>query len=144
MGICPAHYVNNKAIAMPRPKYCRKVGCVPDRNYFKPRGIPASILEEIVLTLDEFEAIRLADFEGLYQEDGARKMDISRQTFGRILDGAHEKIADVLIIGKALKIEGGEVSIGQVQRVRCPRCRREYELSPSSGSAYGCPHCKKH
>jgi len=84
---------------------------VPDKNYFKPRGIPASQLEEVVLSLDEFEAIRLADFEGLYQEDGARKMNISRQTFGRIIDSAHRKIADVLVNGKALKIEGGEVSV---------------------------------
>ncbi len=84
---------------------------MPDKNYFKPRGIPASQLEEVVLSLDEFEAIRLADFEGLYQEDGARKMNISRQTFGRIIDSAHRKIADVLVNGKALKIEGGEVSV---------------------------------
>ena len=84
---------------------------MPDSNYFKPRGIPVSMLEEVVLTLDEFEAVRLADFECLYQEDGARKMNISRQTFGRIIDSAHKKIADVLINGKALKIEGGEVAI---------------------------------
>ena len=96
---------------MPRSKCCRQVGCVPDSNYFKPRGIPVSMLEEVVLTLDEFEAVRLADFECLYQEDGARKMNISRQTFGRIIDSAHKKIADVLINGKALKIEGGEVAI---------------------------------
>jgi predicted DNA-binding protein (UPF0251 family) len=87
------------------------VGCVPDKNYFKPRGIPASQLEEVVLSLDEFEAIRLADLEGLYQEEGARKMNISRQTFGRIIDSAHKKIADVLVNGKALKIEGGEVTV---------------------------------
>ncbi|MBP7736919.1 MAG: DUF134 domain-containing protein [Spirochaetes bacterium] len=96
---------------MARSKCCRQVGSVPDTNYFKPRGIPATMLEEVVLTLDEFEAVRLADLEGLYQEDGARKMNISRQTFGRIIDSAHKKIADVLINGKALKIEGGEVAI---------------------------------
>lgn len=100
-----------KRFDMARSKCCRQVGCVPDKNYFKPRGIPASLLEDVVLTLDEFEAIRLADFLGLYQEDGARNMNISRQTFGRIIDSAHKKIADVLINGKALKIEGGEVAI---------------------------------
>lgn len=87
------------------------MGCVPDKNYFKPRGIPASLLEEVVLNLDEFEAIRLADLEGLYQEDGAKRMNISRQTFGRIIESAHKKIADVLMNGKALKIEGGEVAV---------------------------------
>jgi predicted DNA-binding protein (UPF0251 family) len=128
---------------MSRPKYCRKVGCVPDKNYFKPRGIPASLLEEVVLNLDEFEAIRLADFEGLYQEDGARKMDISRQTFGRIIETAHKKIADVLINGKALKIEGGDVSIEELKRVRCPRCKKKYDFPISSENRFVCPHCCK-
>ncbi len=96
---------------MSRPKCCRKIGCVPDVNYYKPRGIPASCLEEIQLDLDEFEAIRLADFEGMYQEDAARRMDISRQTFGRIIDSAHKKIADALLHGKALRIEGGDVHL---------------------------------
>lgn len=62
-------------------------------------------LEEIVITMDELEAIRLADYERLYQEDAAIKMKISRQTFGRILQDAHKKIAECLIKGKALKIE---------------------------------------
>ena len=61
------------------------------------------------LTLDELEAVRLADFDGLYQEDAAKKMNISRQTFGNIIERAHKKIADVLLHAKALKIEGGTV-----------------------------------
>ena len=69
------------------------------------------MLEEINLTLDELEAIRLADFEGLYQEDAARRMDISRQTFGNIINSAHKKIADVLLHAKALKIAGGVVEM---------------------------------
>lgn len=127
---------------MSRPKYCRKVGCVPDINYFKPKGIPASQLDEIVLSLDEFEAIRLADFEGLYQEDGAKRMNISRQTFGRIIETAHKKIADVLINGKALKIEGGDISREELRRVRCPNCKREFNSSISPGDASVCPRCK--
>lgn len=95
---------------MPRPKCRRRVCGMPDKNYFKPRGIPSVDLEEITLTLDEFEAIRLADYEQLYQEEAAAQMNISRQTFGRIIDTAHKKIADVLLNGKALKIEGGEVA----------------------------------
>ncbi len=94
---------------MPRPCRCRKIRCSPDTNYFKPRGIPLFNLEEVNLTLDELEAIRLADFEGLYQEDGAKKMNISRQTFGNIIISAHKKIADALLNAKALKIEGGVV-----------------------------------
>jgi predicted DNA-binding protein (UPF0251 family) len=65
------------------------------------------MLEEVHLTLDELEAVRLADFQGLYQEAAARRMDISRQTFGNIIKSAHRKIADVLLNAKALKISGG-------------------------------------
>jgi predicted DNA-binding protein (UPF0251 family) len=100
---------------MPRPKCCRHVCGVPNKNYFKPRGIPASDLEEVVLSLDEYEAIRLADYEQLYQEEAAARMNISRQTFGRIIEVAHKKIADVLINSKALKIEGGEVNFDETK-----------------------------
>jgi predicted DNA-binding protein (UPF0251 family) len=103
---------------MTRPKCCRTIRCGPDATYFKPRGIPTSMLEEVHLTLDEFEAIKLADFEALYQEQAAGKMNVSRQTFGRIIDSAHRKIADVLIHGKALKIEGGEVEIGETKGLK--------------------------
>jgi len=96
---------------MPRPKCRRNVYGTPDKNYFKPRGIPTSELEEVVLSLDEYEAIRLADYEQLYQEEAAVRMNISRQTFGRIIEAAHKKIADILMNGKALKIEGGEVAL---------------------------------
>ena len=94
---------------MPRPCRCRRIRCKPDANYFKPRGIPLDMLEEVNLTLDELEAVRLADLEGLYQEDAAKKMNISRQTFGNIINSAHKKIADVLLNAKALKIEGGTI-----------------------------------
>ena len=94
---------------MPRPCRCRRIRCNPDTNYFKPRGIPLDSLEEVSLALDELEAIRLADLKGLYQEDAAKKMKISRQTFGNIIERAHKKIADVLLNAKALKIEGGTV-----------------------------------
>ena len=94
---------------MPRPCRCRRIRCRPDTNYFKPRGIPLDALEEVNLTLDELEAIRLADLGELYQEDAAKKMNVSRQTFGNIVNSAHKKIADALLNAKALKIEGGVV-----------------------------------
>jgi uncharacterized protein len=94
---------------MARPCRCRRIRCNPDTNYFKPRGIPLDMLEEINLTLDELEAVRLADLEEMYQEDAAKKMNISRQTFGNIINSAHKKIADVLLNAKALKIEGGNI-----------------------------------
>jgi uncharacterized protein len=76
---------------------------------FKPTGIPMPELEVIVMTLDEFEAIRLADLGGLYQEQAAEQMGVSRPTFSRIIESAHRKVADALVHGKALQMEGGPV-----------------------------------
>ncbi len=90
---------------MSRPKKCRCVNCCPDSSYFKPRGIPFVNLEEVFLNLDELEAIRLADLEGLYHEEAAGKMNVSRATFGRILVAARRKVAEAIVNGKALKIE---------------------------------------
>jgi predicted DNA-binding protein (UPF0251 family) len=68
-------------------------------------------LDEVVMTLDEFEAIRLADLDGLYQESAAAQMGVSRPTFSRIAAEAHRKVADALVHGKALRIEGGPVQV---------------------------------
>jgi len=81
------------------------VGCRPNAYFFKPRGIPLFRLEEVSLHMDEVEALRLADYEGLYHEDAAQRMKISRATFGRILDQARRKVAEALLKGKALRIE---------------------------------------
>lgn len=96
---------------MPRPFKCRRITNLPNCKYFKPCGVPLCSLEEVILALDEFEAIKLADFNGLYHEDAAKKMKISRQTFGNIINSAHKKIADSLTNAKALKIKGGEVEM---------------------------------
>jgi predicted DNA-binding protein (UPF0251 family) len=96
---------------MPRPRNFRRVGCLPQATYYKPQGIPLAVLQHMNLTVDELEAIRLADLQGLYQEQAAEKMNISRQTFGRIIDSAHKKIADALVNGKALSIEGGSIEL---------------------------------
>ncbi len=95
---------------MPRPPRVRRVrSCTPKYSNFKPAGIPARELESVVLLLDELEAICLTDNEGLYQEEAAKKMGVSRQTFGNILTSAHKKVSEVLIQGKLLVIEGGNV-----------------------------------
>ncbi len=94
---------------MPRPCCLRHVGVRPCAAYFKPAGIPSRLLEQIVLTLDELEALRLADLEGLYQEDAARRMNISRTTFSRVVEQARRKVATALIQGKALRLEGGAI-----------------------------------
>ena len=115
---------------------------MPQSDYFKPRGIPLSMLEEVVLTVDEFEAVRLADLEGLYQEQAAEKMNVSRQTFGRIIESAHKKVADALVKGKALKIEGGEFEMASVRKFRCQDCQHAWELPYGTGRPEGCPSCK--
>ena len=98
---------------MPRPRKCRKVNTTPDVTYFKPRGVPLRELSEIYLPLDGFEAIRLADLEGLGHEAAARQMSVSRQTFGRILASAHQTVAKALVSGLALRIHGGDYRLAQ-------------------------------
>ncbi len=90
---------------MPRPRCCRQIEGTPVAWVFKPAGIPKKDLDEIVLHADEFEALRLADLEGLYHEVAAECMGISRQTFGRILSSARQKTAETLVKGCALFIE---------------------------------------
>jgi len=112
---------------VPRPYCCRRIAGEPAASIFKPIGIPMRTLEEVVMTLDEFEAIRLADLDGLYQEAAAAQMAVSRPTFSRIIAAAHRKVADALVHGKALRIEGGPV---QVAGHRC--CRMH---DPRDGTA---------
>jgi len=92
---------------MVRPRICRRVRFNPNITYFKPRGIPLRELEEVILPVDECEAVRLKDLEGLEQEECAKKMNISQPTFHRLVLSARKKIADAIINGKAIKIEGG-------------------------------------
>jgi len=90
---------------MARPRLCRRIKFNPEVNYFKPRGIPVRCLEIIEISLEEMEALRLKNLEGLEQTQAAQKMNTSQSTFARILASAHQKIADALINGKAIKIE---------------------------------------
>jgi predicted DNA-binding protein (UPF0251 family) len=91
-------------IKMPRPKKHRCTSCRPEAYYFKPRGIPMWKLEEVILEKDELEAIKLADYDNMSHEDAAGKMEISRATFGRILQNARNKMAESVLKGKAIRI----------------------------------------
>ena len=93
---------------MARPKKCRMIDSNPGVRLFKPQGIPARMLQEVYLTIEGYEALRLADKEGLRQEDAAEKMQVSRQTFGRILSEARKAVAEAIVEGLVLRIEGGE------------------------------------
>jgi len=92
---------------MVRPQIPRIIRRFPGAVYYKPRGIPLRMLVEVVLGFDELEALRLADCEGLSHEEVGKRMNVSRSTAGRILESAHRKVADALVMGKALRIEGG-------------------------------------
>lgn len=108
---------------MSRPLKHRRISEKPRVCHFKPDGVPFAALEEIQLTVDEFEALRLADLERLYQEEAAGRMGISRQTFGNIIEAAHRKLADAIVNGKSLKIAGGAVQMPQRYSF-CLGCRR--------------------
>ena len=103
---------------MSRIPKCRRVASVPEVTYFKPAGVPARVLEEIRLSVDEAEAIRLKDLEGLEQEECARRMNISRPTFQRILASGRQKMAEALLNGKAIRIEGGSFEMA-LSQFRC-------------------------
>lgn len=90
---------------MPRHKIPRWVRFNPDVIYFKPQGIPLRMLEEVVLKVDELEALKLYYVDGLEQIKAAEKMKISQPTFARILDSANKKVAEALVKGKAIRIE---------------------------------------
>ncbi|MFA7257626.1 MAG: DUF134 domain-containing protein [Kiritimatiellales bacterium] len=96
---------------MPRPPIERRIGHCAPVTYFKPQGIPLRLLEAVDLAVDELEAIRLADLEGLYQEQAAEQMGVSRQTFGLIIARAHKKVADALTQGKAIRVEGAGIAM---------------------------------
>ena len=115
-----------------RPQHRRWIEQVPEVTRFKPAGVPAKVLDQVRLTVDELEAIRLADLEGLYQEQAAERMNVSRQTFGRVIASAHKKVAEALVMGKSILIEGGEIMpleeslrMGPVGFCLCPKCKEK-------------------
>jgi predicted DNA-binding protein (UPF0251 family) len=111
-------------LLMARPLKCRCIECRPNSYYFKPRGIPLMALEEVSLRMDELEALRLADYQGLYHEEAATKMEISRATFGRVLNEARRKVAEAILQGKALKIETPTDEKGEQNEGRFCRAKR--------------------
>lgn len=120
---------------MPRPTSPRRIRDDLIGRIYKPQAIPMNELESVSVTLDGLEALRLADLEGLYQEEAARRMGVSRATFARILTQARRIVAEALVHGKALEFTGGEVEQrprgsrpcpvhGRRRRGRDCRCRR--------------------
>jgi len=92
---------------MVRPRNIRRIYFQPDITYFKPVGISMINLKETVLNFDELEAIRLVDSEGMEQSKAGKKMKISQSTLSRLLSTGRKKLADAIIAGQAIKIQGG-------------------------------------
>ena len=125
---------------MGRPYKCRHVSCDVAANYFKPLGIPLAHLEETELHMDELEALRLAHLEGLYQEDAAARMGVSRATFGNTLATAHRKVADMLVNGKMIVIEGGPVTMSE-RSFTCSACNHVCAVPHGTMRPAKCPVC---
>jgi predicted DNA-binding protein (UPF0251 family) len=111
---------------MPRPRRRRRVCELPKRNLFGPLKGSVDENQIITLSIDEYEAIRLIDFEGLNQEECAERMDVARTTVQGIYTSARKKIAQSLVEGLLIKIEGGDYLLckDQVNGKRCGGCRR--------------------
>lgn len=123
----------------PRERYVR---ALPLATVFKPAGVPARHLERVVLALDELEALRLVDLEGWSHEQAAESMGVSRQTVGRIVEAGRRKVADALLNGKAVEIEGGPYRLTG-RRGECRACGSRWPLAegvPDRPPA--CPACR--
>ena len=124
---------------MSRPPCCRRVRGAPATIVYGPQCARARRSVPIVMTLDEFEALRLAHLEQLYYEKAAAQMDVSRPTFGRIIESAHRKVAEALVHGRMLKIEGGAVRLDQPENPPCPWCVPGTNRRPDCCRAGTCP-----
>ncbi len=124
---------------MRKPYRKRTVNKPPRFSNFKPSGVPRRYLQSVTLSVDEFEAIRLADYEQLDQQEAAEKMEISRPTFARLIQKARQKVAQVLVDGKELIIEGGNVHFIYTIH-QCEDCN-ELNVEPFSDEQAECPSC---
>jgi len=124
---------------MPRPTKYRKVEFIPECTYYIPMGKPKCKVEEIILKIEELEAMRLKDIEGLNQEECADKMEISRQTFQNVIDSARKKVAIALTEGKAINIRGGHYTTN-ICKFQCLECGNIYNVKFEEDK-YTCPDC---
>lgn len=129
---------------MARPIKWRQIESLPETKYFIPSDRFPVQADRNVLKIEELEAVRLKDLEGLEQDECAEKMQVSRPTFRRILISAREKIADSLVNGKAISIQGGNFT-QNICPMRCSVCGHlwdeSYERIIEEGSLAVCPKC---
>jgi uncharacterized protein len=125
---------------MARPPIERSVAGLPRITLFKPAGVPARELEQLQLAVDELEAIRLVDLEGLSHEEAAEVMGVSRQTVGRVLERGRGKVADALVGGKAILIGGGQYRV-EPRQMRCFSCEERWVAGAEERDTVTCPAC---
>ena len=125
---------------MSRPTKERRVLEPPKIQGMKPIGVPARFLERVFMTLDEYEAIRLADFDGLEHQQAAEAMGVSRPTFTRLIEKARKKVAEAIVGVKELLIEGGNYSFS-TQLQRCMECGDFKRFESPNDLVKACPSC---
>ncbi|OAA93447.1 hypothetical protein CLCOS_09340 [Clostridium coskatii] len=126
-------------VKMPRPTKFRRVEFFPENTYFVPLGKRKCEIDETVLKVEELEAMRLKDIEELNQEECAKKMQVSRQTFQNIIDSARKKVAVALTEGNAIRINGGNYTTNYC-KFKCLNCGNVYEIKYEQ-DRYTCPNC---
>jgi predicted DNA-binding protein (UPF0251 family) len=126
-------------LIMPRTEKDRIVHTPPLFSEFKPIGVPVHELLNVILTLDEFEAFRLADYIGLSHAEGAEEMGVSRSTFTRLIEKSRKKVADFIIEGRVLSIDGGNVHFRN-NIIRCQDCGQMFKTTIHK-EVSECPHC---
>ena len=136
---CELNLCSNNEVIMRRSYRKRLIYQPPNFYNFKPSGIPRNMLKKVTLTVDEYEAIRLADYQGLEHLQASGKMAISRPTFTRLIEKARHKISQAIIEGMELAVEGGNVEFANTLR-RCRDCGDE-KLSPYTQNSSDCPEC---
>jgi predicted DNA-binding protein (UPF0251 family)/DNA-directed RNA polymerase subunit RPC12/RpoP len=127
---------------MPRPRKHRRLRRAPRSAIFKPVGVPLESLDRVTLLHEELEALRLADLEGQHQTDAAEQMGISRSTFQRLVTEARRKVAQALVNGAAIQVEGGTFRV-VAARWHCADCGHDWDLVHGSGQGQPeiCPAC---
>ncbi|NTW25163.1 MAG: DUF134 domain-containing protein [Lentimicrobium sp.] len=126
---------------MPRPKRNRRIYRPPVASGFAPFGISSGSNGSITLLFEEYEALRLSDYEGIAQQESADRMEISRPTFSRIYDQARQKLARAMVEGLTVMIEGGNVSFDEVW-YKCKACNTAFCPPERQNKVSGCPVCR--
>jgi uncharacterized protein len=123
---------------MPRPQKSRRIGIPPKMKGFKPFGMPVCKIDPIFLTFEEYESIRLVNYDKHSQEQAAINMNISRPTFTRIYNKALKQIAKSFVEGKAIIIEGGNYELDK-DWYRCKKCYKLIQGIENHSKCENCP-----